>query len=172
LGALTGAVTGAAIGDKNGEALAGAAIGTAAGALVGAAIGDGIDQDMAQAQTQQQVGRRLAAAVTMSDVISMTRANLSDDVIVSHIRANGVAQRPKVDDLIALRSEGVSDRVIQALQETPLAIAKEVHVASPPAPIVVEEHYYVPRRPYGCYHYPVHHHRHRSGVHWGFSYSH
>jgi hypothetical protein len=76
--------------------------------LAGAAIGDSIDQDLAQSQAliEQRLGRRLSGAATVSDVIAMTQANLSEEVISTHIRANGVARPPQVDDLITLRNAG------------------------------------------------------------------
>lgn len=54
--------------------------------------------------------------VTMQDVIHMTRNRVSDNVIVSHIQANGMALRPTVDDVVILSQEGVSDFVITAMQ--------------------------------------------------------
>jgi hypothetical protein len=52
----------------------------------------------------------------MQDVIHMTRNRVSDNVIVSHIQANGMAMRPSVDDVVILSQEGVSDFVITAMQ--------------------------------------------------------
>ncbi len=175
IGAVTGALAGAAIGDKNGEGLAGAAIGTVAGALVGSAIGDGIDSDVAQAQAvaEQRLGRKLEGAVTMNDVVSMTQANLSDDVIITQIRANGIARRPQVGELITLREQGVSDMVVKAMQSAKLAAEPEpqVRVIRTPRPVVVREHHYVVPRPSPLRHHHIHHHRPRhSGSHFGFSY--
>ena len=177
LGGLAGALTGAAIGSHNGNAGAGAVIGTAVRALSGAAIGDSVDAEVArnQAYIEQQMGRRMAEAVTISDVLAMHEANLSDEVIITHLRGYGVAQRPQVEDLITLRNRGVSDAVIKAMQETP-----PPNVASAPSrpvrPVIVEEHYYGPPYPYppAYWHhrpyrpYPRHHPG--PGVHWGFSF--
>lgn len=173
-GGLTGAAIGAVIGEHNDNPLAGAIIGGAVGTLTGAAVGDAIDADIARndAIIQQQLGRRLAGAVTLSDVVSMTHANLGEDVIITHIRANGVANPPTVNDLIALKQQGVGDRVINALQSQPPIHSTSVRTASPP-PVIVEERYIAPA-PY-CWgphwgHYHHHHHRPpRTGVHWGIS---
>ena len=121
LGALTGALGGAAIGQHNGDAASGALIGTAVGALAGAAIGDTIDYEAARSAEiiEQRMGRRMAGAVGMNDVIAMSQAGLSDNVITTHIRANGVASPPSVPDLITLQNAGVSDFVIEAMQQTP-----------------------------------------------------
>jgi hypothetical protein len=174
VGAVTGALAGAAIGENNGNAGAGAAIGTAVGALTGAAIGDGIDQDIArsEAATQQWLTSQFAGGVTVSDVISMTHAGLSTEVITTHILTNGVAQRPQVGDLIALRDAGVSDASIQALQQANLAQASP---PPPSSPVIVEEHHYLAPTypPYWRWHShrPWPRHR-RPGFSWGFSVSH
>lgn len=175
LGALTGGLAGAAIGEHNNNPLAGAAIGTAVGALTGGAVGTAIDQDVArsQAEIERQMGRRMQGAVTVADVISMTQAGLSESVISTHIRANGVAQPPTADDLVALSKAGVTEQTILAMQQAPPA---GVIVAPRPAgPVIVEEYHYGPPPYFRGYH-P--HHRHfgprcvPSGVHWGISVGH
>ena len=167
-GALTGALTGAAIGEHNGEAGAGAAIGGAVGALTGAAVGDSIDRDIARSRATV-AGK--TGAVTVADVIAMTQSGLSEDVIAAHIRTNGVAQSPQVDDLIQLRNAGVSDRVVQAMQQTP---PRAVLVSPSPAPVVVEEHhYFAPAYPPHWRSPPYRPWPHRGpapGVHWGVAF--
>jgi hypothetical protein len=54
--------------------------------------------------------------VTTADVLHMTRGGVSDQVIVSRIQTNGMAQSPSVDDVIFLSQEGVSDHIIAAMQ--------------------------------------------------------
>jgi Glycine zipper len=191
LGGLGGAGLGAAIGNKSQNALPGALIGGAIGAIAGNAIGEGVDQDRSAAQQQayaQGVGTQAArGAVTPQDVIAMSRAGLSEDVIATHIRTNGVTQQLQANDLIYLRSQGVSDSVLQAMQTAPTSQAKysSAYTAAipppPPArPVVVEHVYpaYYPPPPYwhGYYHHGYHHHHHGhyhrpapSHVHWGIS---
>jgi hypothetical protein len=132
VGGLIGALTGGAIGKKNGHTAAGAAIGTAVGALGGAAVGDSVDSDIAwsNAVREQQYADQMATAVTVQDAITLSHANLSDDVIVTHISANGVAYRPRPEDLITMSRSGVSDAVIRAMQMAPLAASQP---AAPPA---------------------------------------
>src|SRR5262245_41713666 len=91
-GGLTGAGVGAVVGDAAGNAPAGAVIGAGIGALTGTAIGEGIDADVARsrAEIEARMGRQLQGAATVPDVIAMTQAGLSDDVITTHIRASGV----------------------------------------------------------------------------------
>jgi hypothetical protein len=164
-------LSGAAIGHHNGDAASGALIGTAVGALAGAAVGDTIDYEAARSAEiiEQRMGRRMAGAVAMNDVIAMSQAGLSEHVITTHLRANGVANPPSVNDLITLRNAGVSDGVIQAMQQTPPPTAQ---VISPPGPVIIEEHHYVaPPFPYHGYH-RRHHPPYRPGVHWGVSFGH
>lgn len=173
LGALTGALGGAAIGQHNGDAASGALIGTAVGALAGAAVGDTIDHEVARSAEiiEQRMGRQMAGAVSMNDVIAMSQAGLSEDVIMTHMRANGVASPPSVNDLITLRNAGVSDNVIQVMQQTPPPIPPVVSV---PGPVIIEEHHYDVAPPFPYYGYHRHRHRppYRPGVHWGVSFGH
>ena len=144
LGGLTGAAIGGAIGEDSGNAVPGALIGTAVGAMTGGAIGDSIDADLARsrAEIEARMGRQMSGAVTSDDVVAMTRAGLSEDVIATHIRANGVAQLPQVNDLIYLRNQGVGDYVIKTMQQAPPPGAAVAY--GPPLPreqVIVEHHY-------------------------------
>lgn len=169
-GAITGALTGAAIGEHNGDAAAGAVIGSTVGALTGAAVGETIDYEIAQSEAiiESRLGREMSGAVSVPDVIAMTHADLSDGVINSHIRANGVARPPSVDDLITLRNAGVRDSVIQALQTAPPPV--ESRSAAPP--VIVEQHHYVEPIPWHPrFHGPPPFPRrgHGRGLRWGVS---
>ncbi len=182
VGGLMGALTGGAIGKNNGNTAAGAAIGTAVGALTGAAIGDSVDTDIAwnNAAAQHRYAAQTARAVTVQDVISMTHAGLSDDVIVTHIRANGIVRRPQPTDLITMSNSGVRDAAIRAMQTAPLANAAPVATPTYRPRVIVQEHHYVTPR---CYaptwhhghhwsHHHVHPHHRGPSVRWGFSFGH
>jgi hypothetical protein len=113
--------------------------------MTGGAIGDSIDADLARsrAEIEARMGRQMSGAVTADDVVAMTRAGLSEDVIATHIRANGVAQTPQVNDLIYLRNQGVGDYVIKTMQQAPPP-GGAVYAAVPqraPAGVIVEHHY-------------------------------
>lgn len=144
-GGAVGAGTGAAIGSQSGHPVAGALIGTAVGAITGGAVGDGIDQDVARnrAEVEARMGRQMASAVTPEDVVAMTQAGLSDEVIATHIRAHGVARPAQVNDLITLRNQGVSDNVLKALQSSP---GPQPAGAYGPggAPVIIQERVYPP----------------------------
>jgi hypothetical protein len=172
LGAVTGALVG---GKKNWEG--GALIGAGVGALTGHAIGSSRDRADAQqvaigssvaAQANAQVA---ATAVTNYDLVQMTNAGISEDLIISTIRSRGGRFDMSPSGLIALKQSGVSDRVVIAAQQmggpsiaTPInPPPTTIHVATPtpvyvrPAPVI---HYYHGPGP-GYYH---HHHRHH--YHW------
>jgi hypothetical protein len=173
LGGVAGGLTGAALGDKQGNALGGAVLGTAVGALAGAAIGDSMDAEVERrtAMIEAKTGRRMAGLVTTDDVTTMVASGLSDDVIINHIRANGIAAPLTPGDIIQMHDSGVSEKVINAMQQT------SARQLSPPvtyaAPVYVEEPWVVApywpgpfwHRPGPCY--PP---RRRPGMTWGFSY--
>lgn len=172
LGAGTGAVAGAAIGNASGHAAGGAIIGSLVGATAGGAVGAHMDEveERNQALFQQRLGRSVQGVTTYDDVIAMSKAGLSDQVITTHIQRHGVAQVPQAQDLIYLKTSGVSDSVITAMQAPPPV--EVVQTTRPTRTVIVEEHHYdpfwcgpPPRRHY-------YHHHHRPGVSWGVSFGH
>jgi hypothetical protein len=155
-GGLIGAGTGAIAGHALGSTAAGAAIGAGVGALGGAAIGSSMDEAEARnrAMIAQQLGRQVdPSAVTVADVIAMERASVNEDLIINHIHAHGMAAPLQTNDLINLPQQGVSSRVIAAMQESPPRVQPVVVQPAPP-PVIVEEYpgYYGPRVYVGpCY---------------------
>ncbi|MCH2125451.1 MAG: glycine zipper domain-containing protein [Pirellulaceae bacterium] len=173
IGAVTGALAGAAIGEHNGNAGAGALLGGALGALTGAAVGDVIDEEIARNNEviEARLGRQLAGATSMEDVIAMTEAGVPEPVIVSHIKANGVVQRPDAGDVITLHQQGVSEAVINSMQKGDSAAARASY--APQERVIVEEHHWGSPFP-RSYHYHRPYHRYyrpagRSRLHLGLS---
>jgi len=176
LGAVTGGGAGAAIGKKSGNPIVGAVVGGLGGAIVGNAIGDGVDQRRANAAYQQQLQQQQyayrQAGVSLDQVIQLTRSGVGDDLIVSHIQQNGFHQALTANDLILLKNQGVSDRVIMSLQRpsAPAVYAPPVRYA-PPVTVVEEVHvvpaYYYPR-PMPVYGYPHYQRYHSSSSHFHF----
>ena len=180
-GGLLGAGTGAIIGDAVGNAGAGAAIGAGLGAITGATVGAELDEIEARnrAMIAQQLGRQVAAgAVSFDEVIDMSQGGVDEELIVNHVRAHGIAKPLQATDLIFLQQQGVSTRVIKAMQEPPRRRAQPVaaYQTAPPPVVVQEYHYGPPAWGPGCYprHYyrPRHRHRHHPGVTWGISVGH
>ncbi|HUG92029.1 MAG TPA: glycine zipper domain-containing protein, partial [Planctomycetaceae bacterium] len=145
-GGLGGAGIGALVGEAVNQPLAGAAIGAAVGTLSGAAVGASLDD--IEARNRAEIAARLGrpapvGAVTVTDVIAMTQAGVSEPVIVNHIRAHGVAAPPGTNDLITLQSNGVSAGVIQAMQTSPgPAVVVGPGSAPMPPPVIIERHYW------------------------------
>jgi hypothetical protein len=147
-GGLLGAGTGAIIGSATGHPGAGAAIGAGVGALTGAAIGNAQDEMEAKnrAMIAQQFGRQVAAgAVTVNDVIAMSKSGVNEELIANHVRANCMAAPLQSADLIRLQQEGVSPRVIAQMQASPPRPVQPVIVqeAAPP-PVIIESYPYGP----------------------------
>ena len=165
-GGLLGAGTGALVGSALGHTGAGAAIGAGVGALSGAAVGSELDNIEARnrAMIEQQLGRQIAAtAVTINDVINMSRAGVNEELIVNHVRAHGVAAPLQAGDLIVLQQQGVSPRVIATMQATPMPQPAPVVYQAAPPPVIVEE--YDPwGPPWRCGHY-----YRRPSMRWGVS---
>jgi uncharacterized protein YcfJ len=182
-GGALGAVTGAIVGgkDNRGE---GALIGAGVGALTGNLLGrskDRVDEQRAAygAATVNQWNQQAAAqAVTNYDLIEMTRAGVSEDVIISTMRSRGTRLDMSPNSLIALKQSGVSDRVVLAAQD----LRGGVPVAPAPVPVVTEvvrpSRVIVAPAPWPCYdpwdhcywdhHHWHHHHGHHAHVHFGF----
>ena len=172
-GGLLGAGTGAIIGDAVGNAGAGTAIGAGLGALAGAATGAELDRIEAQnrAMIEQQLGRQIAAgAASIDDVIAMTAAGVDDELIVNHVRIHGMAAPLQAPDLILLQQQGVSTRVIKAMQEPPRQPQTVAARPAPQRPVVVKEYHHYSPPVWGPAYYP-HRRHHHSGGSWGFSFS-
>ncbi len=155
IGGLGGAGAGALIGNAAGNTPAGAIIGAGVGTLAGLAVGSGLDEVEARnrAQIEAQLARQLPpGGVTTADVVARSRSGIDQELIVNHIRANGVAKKVDANDLIMMQNEGVSKYVITTLQTTPPP--QNVYAQSPypqgpvvaggPPAVIVEEHYYAP----------------------------
>lgn len=176
IGSGLGAMTGAIIGQHNGNSGTGALIGAAAGGLGGALLGNAQDareeRDMAVAQANysQQALRAEQMALTNADVVKMSQNGLAPELIMGAIQQRGGRFHTSPDDLIALNSSGVDQRVIAAMQSaTPLPVVgvppvktvipveREVVVTGPGPQVGVGIH--IGRRP-GRRYWRRHHHWH------------
>jgi len=174
MGGALGAVTGAIVGgrkDRGEGALIGAGIGAVTGNLLGRSK-DRADEQRAAvgAATVGRLNQQASAlAVTNYDLLEMTRAGVSDDVVISTMRSRGVQIDLSPQSLISLKQSGVSDRVVLAAQE----MSRGGPYVAGPAPVSVVEAvptrvivtpaypYYGPR-----YRYYHHHHRPRTHIHY------
>jgi outer membrane lipoprotein SlyB len=122
LGGAMGAITGAIIGGKHHagqDALIGAGVGAVTGNLLGRSKDANDDRRAAQgaAAVGQMNAQAAAMAVTDADLVQMTRAGISEDVIISTMRSRGTRIDLSPQSLIALRQQGVNDRVVIAAQQ-------------------------------------------------------
>lgn len=124
----TGALTGGAIGAASGAVIggrnagAGALIGGAIGAIAGGIIGSGMDQEQRerlQAQAPQTYVRvEQGQPLGLTDIKNMSRAGVSDEVIISQIKGTHSAYHLSSADIIDLHNSGVSDRVVDFMINT------------------------------------------------------
>lgn len=165
IGGLGGAGVGALIGEASGHGAEGALLGAAVGALGGSAIGSSMDAR--DAEIRARMGRQMSGAVSTGDVVAMVQSGVSEEVIATHIRTNGVQQRVQAGDLITLRNQGVSDYLINTMQTAPVGGAVAVQPAgyaqpvyTQPSTVIVQEHYGPP-----VYCGPPRHYWHRPHYH-------
>lgn len=165
IGGLSGAAIGAIAGADEGKSLQGAAIGATAGGLLGGALGNQIDSDIARDDAIRQANYNEAAAraVSVETVNEMAANGLSDPVIIAQVRANGMLRPLTTQDLIELKQRGVSDAVINAMQQAPVVSATP-RIAAAPVPVIVEEPWCEPAPIY--FFRPRRHHHCPPGVSW------
>jgi hypothetical protein len=79
-------------------------------------------------------------AVSVEDVITLSRAGVSEEVILAKIQTAGVIAKPSTEQIVALKQAGVSDRVIEAMltARAPVAVAPE-------RPVIHYRYEYYPR---------------------------
>lgn len=74
-----------------------------------------------------------AEALTNADVLKLVEAKLSDDLIISKIRASACSFDTDTDTILKLKSQGVSDAVIQAMVGAGASPTRPLTSAAPPA---------------------------------------
>jgi len=146
VGSGLGAATGAIIGHQGGHREGGAVLGAAAGALAGGLLGEAEDARnqrdaaVAQAQFSQQALQAERVALTNAEIVSMAQNGLSDAFIIETIRQRGGRFDVSTQSIIGLKSSGVSEPVLIAMQTTAppaVAAAPPTVVVAPPGPDVV-----------------------------------
>lgn len=159
-GGATGAGVGALVGDATGNAGTGAIIGAGIGALSGGLIGNGLDEVEARnrAQIAAQMGRAIpVGGVQVQDVLGMAAAGVDEELIVNHIRANGMMRPLQAQEVIALQQQGVSKPIIATLQTTPVVQPQPQMIAGPPpGAVMVPQPVYAAPPPW--YYPPPHFH--------------
>jgi outer membrane lipoprotein SlyB len=178
MGGALGAITGAVVGGKKNRG-EGALIGAGVGAVTGNLLGRSKDRNDERraavgAATVGQLNQQAAqVAVTNYDLLEMTRAGVSEEVIISTMRSRGARIDLSPQSLIALKQQGVSDRVVMAAQDMS---GGRGYLAGAPAPVAVVREVPATRvyvAPAPCYydrwhhwhHWDYHHHHHHPRSH-------
>lgn len=127
IGGLLGGAAGGIIGHQSGHGGEGAGIGIAAGAITGALVGSQINKPQAEVQPQEsQTAQQPQATqeklpqtsqLSMQQIIDMSKQSLSDDEIIKEIHATNSKFNLSGEGINYLKKEGVSEKVIAAMQE-------------------------------------------------------
>ena len=117
-GTVVGAVVGKQLGNTGAGAAIGAVTGLATGALVGKAEDNAVERDNAArtAVYEHNMRVRESRAVTNSDIVYMAQNGINDTIICNEIRTRGGRFDTSPQSIINLQRSGVSDTVIQAMQ--------------------------------------------------------
>jgi hypothetical protein len=126
LGTTLGAGAGAIIGGATGHPAEGALAGALIGGMTGTAVGQSLDEQRAsmrgmprggvyQGDMYQGATPTSSHSLSRDDVVAMTRAGISDDVIIGQVRAGGGIAPLSTQDIISLKNAGVSDGLLRAL---------------------------------------------------------
>lgn len=113
MGGLLGATVGGIVGHQSGNGVAGALIGGAAGAAGGAMVGSQITKNPPPGYADSTGA---ISQVTMGQIVDWTKQGLTGDEIISRIRTTHSTYALTMDDIHYLRTQGVSQRVIEAMQ--------------------------------------------------------
>ena len=89
--------------------------------------------DSASTPTADTVQAKLPSSV--ADVVKLSRAKVSEDVVLSFVQNAGTSYSLSADDIVQMRKEGVSDRVISAMLEQHMRAAPIAQQTTAPAPV-------------------------------------
>jgi hypothetical protein len=160
IGGVGGAAAGAAIASENRAlgALIGGLLGAGGGYLIGSEMekADGDDQDVEEAreavQEAQQDPATAAEAqqattadinndgfVTLDEVVAMDKAGYSDQEMINRLRQTGQVFELTERQRTYLRNQGVSDQVVEAMQQINREQREELLQNNPPPDNVISQ---------------------------------
>lgn len=125
--AETGALVGAGVGIGAGAlisptpagVLIGGAVGAIGGALIGAAL-DASDRETLQHESPRTMNKiDRGEQLSMRDIERMSQAGISDNKIIGAIHSTGSIYHLSTSDVQELKDNGVSQRVIDFMLQTP-----------------------------------------------------
>lgn len=145
VGGGVGAVVGTAIGAATGNPRTGAAVGALGGTALGALAGnkeDRKEQSIERAELQQAAAAQ-ATYLGTADVVNLSKQGTDPDVIIAQIRNTNSTYNLSTGDIQYLTGEGVSPKVIRAMQDSRVAVVsprqRPVIVREVPPPAVIIE---------------------------------
>jgi hypothetical protein len=68
------------------------------------------------------------AGISAEEVVRLTKAGLSDSVVLEKIKSEGVAARPSAEQVVSLKNDGVSEAVVGAMLTAPVVEERTVEV--------------------------------------------
>lgn len=143
VGGGVGGVVGTAIGAATGNPRTGAAVGALGGAAVGALAGNKEDEKeraIERAESREAVANQYAP-LGLIDVVNLSRGGTDAEVIVAQIRNTNSSFSLSTTDIEYLTQQGVSPRVIRAMQDTRIrGVPRQVIVRE--APVIIERPVY------------------------------
>ena len=103
-----------------------------------------------------------SAQVTKEDIKKLTGAGISDDVILSYVKANGGVARLSADDMVELKQSGASEKLLSSILSVAPSAEPRTAPAAAPAPAPANTYvynttpyYYTPSSAYySDYYYP------------------
>lgn len=116
IGGLLGGAAGGIIGHQSRHGGEGAAIGVAAGALTGALIGSQIDKPKTENNSEQTVGTASTGPMTMQKVVDLIKQGVSETEVIDMMKRTNSKFKLSSDDVKFLLDQGVSMKVINAMQ--------------------------------------------------------
>ncbi len=125
---------------------AAALVGGALGAMVGGAAGSNQDRrEENRAAVTAAVNAQAARQMSLNEVVQMSQQNASEPVIINQIETTRSNFALRSEDILYLKQQGVSDRIIQVMQtprySQPVVIRQPVYGPPPPPAVVVVEPY-------------------------------
>jgi hypothetical protein len=67
----------------------------------------------------------------VEDVLKLSRAQISDDIVLNYIRSSGTIYNLAPNDIVYLRNQGVSDRVLNAMLDQRKRLTEAAAAATP-----------------------------------------
>ena len=116
VGGVLGAAAGGIIGHQSHHGAEGAGIGAAVGAISGAIIGSQIQKQPQSGQAAPATQATSSNQMTIQQVVDLTKQGAHEAVIIDKIHLTNSKFTLTPEDIVYLKQQGVSQKVIDAMQ--------------------------------------------------------